>query len=146
MTSASTDPKIKRSNGFWKIRQIRLITTEIAVIINSTCLADSFARFTFFCPIYCAQTIAPPAASAENAWITSTLIESTNDTAEIAADPTLLTIIVSAVPMMEFRSCSRTTRYQKICNHFICEHMLFVPFSFNSLFPLLLSYFILDFK
>ena len=86
MTSASTDPKIRRSIGFWKTRQIRLITTEIAVIINSTCLADSFARFTFFCPIYCAQTIAPPAASAENAWITSTLIESTSDTAEIAAN------------------------------------------------------------
>ena len=50
-----------------------------------------------------AQTIAPPAASVENAWITNTLIESTSDTAEIAADPTLLTIIVSAVPMMEFK-------------------------------------------
>ena len=51
----------------------------------------------------------PPAASAANTWITSTLIESTSDTAEIAADPTLLTIIVSAVPIIEFNNCSRTT-------------------------------------
>ena len=75
-------------------------------MINSTCRADSFARSLFLCPMYWAQTIAPPAANAENAWITNILIESTSDTAEIAADPTLLTIIVSAVPMMEFNNCS----------------------------------------
>lgn len=103
MTSASTDPNISPRSGFWNIRQIRLTASEIAVIINSTCLADSFAFSLFLCPIYYAQTIAPPAASAENAWITNTLIESTSDTAEIAADPTLLTIIVSAVPVMEFK-------------------------------------------
>ena len=53
--------------------------------------------------------IAPPAARAENACITRTLIESTNDTADIAAEPTLLTIIVSAVPITEFNSCSNIT-------------------------------------
>ena len=56
-------------------------------MINSTCRADSFARSLFPCPMYWAQTIAPPAANAENAWITNILIESTSDTAEIAADP-----------------------------------------------------------
>jgi len=81
----------------------------MAVMMNNTCLADSFAIFLFCCPIYCEQTIAPPAASAENACITRILIESTSDTAEIAADPILLTIIVSAVPIIEFNNCSRTT-------------------------------------
>ena len=39
----------------------------VAVMINNTCLADSFAFSLFLCPMYCAQMIAPPAASAENA-------------------------------------------------------------------------------
>ena len=67
MTAGSTDPKINLRSGFWKTRQIRLTATEIAVMINNTCLADSFAFSLFFCPMYCAQMIAPPAASAENA-------------------------------------------------------------------------------
>ena len=58
--------------------------------------------------------IAPPAASAENAWITSTLMESTNDTADIAADPTLLTIMVSTVPIKEFNTCSKMTGISRL--------------------------------
>ena len=46
--------------------------------------------------------------------MTSTLIESTNDTAEIAAEPTLLTIMVSAVPMIEFNNCSSTTGIRRL--------------------------------
>ena len=36
ITSASTEPKITLNNGFWKIRQIKLTTIEIAVMINKT--------------------------------------------------------------------------------------------------------------
>ena len=50
--------------------------------------------------------MAPPAASAESAWITRTFMESTSETAEMAADPTLLTIMVSTVPIRQERSCS----------------------------------------
>ena len=59
------------------------------------------------------------------------LMESTNDTAEIAAEPTLLTIMVSAVPMIEFNNCSSTTgisrfrimRFVNIC----CCCSIFLP-------------------
>lgn len=37
---------------------------------------------------------------------TKILMESTSETAEIAADPTLLTIIVSTVPIREESNCS----------------------------------------
>ena len=80
--------------------------TDKTVMTKSTCLADSLAAFLLLLPRYWEQRIAPPAASAESAWITKTLMESTRDTAEIAADPTLLTIIVSAVPIREESSCS----------------------------------------
>jgi hypothetical protein len=64
--------------------------------------------------------------------MTSTLIESTSDTAEIAAEPTLLTIMVSAVPMMELSSCSND-RNQKTADHAIRKHMLLLfHFSLNS--------------
>ena len=59
-------------------------------------------------------------------------MESTSETAEIAADPTLLTIIVSAVPIMEFSNCSNTTgtnkaqiiRFENMCCCFILS---FIP-------------------
>ena len=41
-------------------------------------------------------------------------MESTRDTAERAADPTLLTIMVSAVPIIEFRICSSTTGTRRL--------------------------------
>ena len=48
----------------------------------------------------------PPVAMAANAWTTRLLIESTSDTPESAAAPTLLTIMESAIPIREFRNCS----------------------------------------
>ena len=54
------------------------------------------------------------AASAENAWITNTLMESTRDTADIAAEPTLLTIMVSTVPIREFSTCSKITGINRV--------------------------------
>ncbi len=41
--------------------------------------------------------------------MTKILMESTSDTAEMAAEPTLLTIIVSIVPIREESSCSIMT-------------------------------------
>ncbi len=48
----------------------------------------------------------PPAARAEKIWMMRLLTESTRETAETAALPTLVTITVSNMPMREFRSCS----------------------------------------
>ena len=73
---------------------------------KNTCLAAWRAPFVLWLPRYCEQRIAPPAASAESACMTRILIESTSETAEIAAEPTLLTIIVSTVPIREANSCS----------------------------------------
>ena len=50
--------------------------------------------------------IVPPVAMAAKTLISSTLIASTSDTAEIAAEPALDTIIVSTVPISELSSCS----------------------------------------
>ena len=91
--------------------------------------------------MYCEQRIAPPAASAENAWITNTLMESTRDTADIAAEPTLLTIMVSTVPIREFSTCSKITGINRVrsilfvkicCCSFIFFHLnLFSFFDYT---------------
>lgn len=104
-------------------------------MMNNTCLADSFAIFLFCCPIYCEQTIAPPAASAENACITRILIESTSDTAEIAADPILLTIIVSAVPIIDSITV-QNDRYQNTGDQFYLKTYAVVSLFLSSLFLL----------
>ena len=41
-------------------------------------------------------------------------MESTKETAEIAADPTLLTIMLSAVPIREFKICSTISGTRRI--------------------------------
>ena len=77
----------------------------------------------------------PPAASAENAWINNTLMESTRETAEIAADPTLLTIMVSAVPIKEFNSCSRMTGTRMLFSILFekrCFCSIYIPFPSNE--------------
>ena len=56
--------------------------------------------------MYWEHRIAPPAASADKACITRILMESTSDTAETADAPTLLTIIVSTVPISEAKRFS----------------------------------------
>ena len=82
--------------------------------------------------MYCEQRIALPAASAENAWITNTLMESTRDTADIAAEPTLLTIMVSTVPIREFSTCSKNNRYQQGSEHFVCKKYVAVLSFFST--------------
>jgi hypothetical protein len=82
------------------------ITVDIANMDKTSCLPAAFARSILCLPIYWEHTIAPPVARAENILRISVLIESTSDTAEIAAEPTLLTIIVSAVPIRELSICS----------------------------------------
>ena len=91
-----------------------MTSTEMEATARRSCLALSVAFFRFFCPIYWEQTMVPPAERAANAWITSTLMESTSETAEIAAEPTLLTIMLSAVPIREVRNCSATSGIRSI--------------------------------
>ena len=57
--------------------------------------------FTFAKPLKMA-----PVAIAEKTFTTRTFIESTRETAEIAAAPAVVTMTVSAVPMRELSSCS----------------------------------------
>ena len=59
-----------------------------------------------FRPRYWLQRIAPPVAIAEKIKTIITFIESTRETAEIAAEPHFVIITVSAVPINEFKSCS----------------------------------------
>ena len=66
------------------------------------------------------------------------LIESTSDTDEIAAEPTLLTIIVSTVPISEFNSCSKINGSKirlksALLNICFCSMILFPPFAFYIL-------------
>ena len=91
-----------------KIRHGIITPTEIANTARNTCFAARFAPFRSSLPIYWEQMIAAPVVSAAKICITRLLMESTSEMAEIAALPTLLTIMVSAIPIKEFKSCSRT--------------------------------------
>ena len=111
--------------------QSTVITAEIRNTTSSTCFAALSASFGFSFPIYWEQMIQPPAASAEKAWITSTLIESTRETADMAAAPTLLTMMVSAVPIREFKSCSTirgtsSAHRARLLNNLLCDRELTV--------------------
>lgn len=86
--------------------------------------------------------IAAPVASAANTWITSVLIESTSETADIATLPTLLTIMVSAIPIREFNICSTMIGISSIHNSFV-ENMRLSQSIFvasYSLFFIFLSF------
>ena len=106
MTSASTLPNMSDKSGARNITHIAEIAVDIVNIDSMSCLPAAFALSVRCFPIYCEQTMAPPVASAEKMLSINVLIESTSDTAEIAAEPTLLTIIVSAVPISELSTCS----------------------------------------
>ena len=97
--------------------------------------------------MYCEQTIEPPAASAEKAWISRILMESTRDTADIATGPTLLIISVSAIPIRQFKSCSiisgisnaRIWALLNICFVYLLFIFLFFIINRSSLLPYFLA-------
>lgn len=106
MTVSSTVPNISRKSLSPPKMQNTVIKKEITNTVSTTCPAALLLSFLFPLPIYCEQIIVAPDAIAENICITRLLIESTSDTADIAALPTVETIIVSAIPIKEFKNCS----------------------------------------
>lgn len=106
MTESSTVPNTSPKSRSPPKRQSAAIESEITNTVNTTCSAALLLSFLFPLPIYCEQTIVAPDAIAENICMTRLLIESTSDTADIAALPTVETIIVSTIPIKEFKNCS----------------------------------------
>ena len=78
---------------------------SIPVMINSWS-ADWQALSCRFCPRYWEDTTAPPVATAANILMNRVLTISTRDTPEVAASPTLDTIMVSTIPTDTARICS----------------------------------------
>ena len=91
----------------------------MTITVRKICLAALLAPSLSPLPRYWAQIIAAPVASAANTWMTNILMESTNDTADIATLPTLLTIIVSAIPIREFNICSTIIGINSIHRFFV---------------------------
>lgn len=108
MTDCSTVPNISRKSRSPPKMQNSVMKSEITNTVSTTCPAARLLSFLFPLPIYREQTIAAPAAIAEKICMTRLLIESTSATADIASLPTVETIIVSAIPIREFRNCSTT--------------------------------------
>ena len=106
MTSVSTLPKISRRIGARSSVNTSVTSVEIATTVSTSWRPVSTASSRSLRPRYWAQMIVPPVAMAAKTLIISTLMASTSDTAEIAAEPALDTIIVSAVPISELSSCS----------------------------------------
>ena len=142
ITAGSTAPKIRRNNGRQKISPPAVIVKEITITVRKICLAALFAPLSSPFPRQWEHMIAAPVASAANTWITSVLIESTSETADIATLPTLLTIMVSAIPIREFNICSTMIGISSIHNSFV-ENMRLSQSIFvasYSLFFIFLSF------
>ena len=96
---------------------------------SSSCRAVSLAWRRSSRPIYCEQMMEPPVAMAENRLIITMLSESTSDTAAMACEPTLLTIMVSAMPISEARICSSIRGIRSAHSCFLINTGAFVPFQ-----------------
>ena len=143
ITASSTCPKIRCNSGPRNTMQSMDNTVEIVRTLKVTCLAASLLDSRSPLPRYWEQIIAAPAPNAVNTCMTSTLMESTRDTAEIAALPTLLTIMVSAIPIKEFKSCStiigRSSVISCLLENSICSRSNFVA-SYNLIFCILFHF------
>lgn len=143
ITASSTCPKIRCNSGPRNTMQSMDNTVEIVRTLKVTCLAASLLDSRSPLPRYWEQIIAAPAPNAVNTCMTSTLMESTRDTAEIAALPTLLTIMVSAIPIKEFKSCStiigRSSVISCLLENIICSRSNFVA-SYNLIFCILFHF------
>ena len=106
ITSASTEPKMNLSIGTRRTRHIADMKNDSTVMTRNTCLAARLAPLGFFASYVLGTQDCTSGASADKACITRILMESTSDTAETADAPTLLTIIVSTVPISEAKRFS----------------------------------------
>lgn len=83
--------------------QGRVIRIEIRVMEKINCFKAWLAFSFWLDPKYWAQMMAPPVAMAANILMIKIFNESTRETAEIAAEPMLVTIMVSTVPLMRLK-------------------------------------------
>ena len=95
ITLFSTDPKIRVSSGLLNTMQGIVINMEMRVTEKINCFKAWLALSFWFDPRYWAQMIAPPVAMATNTLMIKMFNESTRETAEMAAEPMLVTIMVS---------------------------------------------------
>ena len=109
ITPLSTLPKAKCNIEVLNNNITPIMIKDKIAVINNNCLAEKRAFSSEPCPINCAATTAPPVPKAAKTLINKTLIESTSETAETAASPTLETMIVSQKPTRITNNCSITS-------------------------------------
>ena len=106
ITDFSTEPKIRPRSPSRNTRKMHITAVARKNAHISTCLADSSARSLSLQPRYWLHRIVPPVAIEANRYITSLFMESTRETPDTAASPTLETMMVSTVPIRESITCS----------------------------------------
>ena len=97
-----------RSRKFRRKNSAAVTTREIRKISSTSWSVTRRAFFSFCAPKYWPATTAPPVAKAVNKLISSTLMESTRETADTAASPTPATMTESAMPTNMAKNCSAT--------------------------------------
>ena len=116
ITLFSTDPKINVSNGFLKRMQGIVINIEIRVTEKINCFKAWLAFSFWLYPKYWAQMMAPPVAMAANILMIKIFNESTRETAKMAAEPMLVTIMVSTEPIHAVKTCSNINGINNLFN------------------------------
>ena len=106
MTAASALPKRACRMSLLPGMQTATSPKETSVVTVKSCLAAAFALGWSSRPRYWDATIEPPVESAAKTLSSSRLIESTSETPETAASPTLDTMKVSAMPTVAASTCS----------------------------------------
>ena len=99
ITLFSTDPKIRLNRGLLNRMQDKVIRIEIRVTEKINCFKAWLAFSFWLYPKYWVQMMAPPVAMAANILMIKIFNESTRETAKIAAEPILVTIMVSTDPI-----------------------------------------------
>lgn len=135
MTEYSTVPNTSPKSFSPPKMQNAAIEREMTNTVSTTCPAALLLSFMFPLPIYCEQMIVAPDAIAANIWMTRLFMESTSDTADIASLPTVETIIVSTIPIREFKNCSiiigkRSPNSVLLSNRIFFQSICFLSNSF----------------
>ena len=95
----------------------RVISIEIRVTEKINCFKAWLALSFWLDPKYWAQMMAPPVAMAANILMIKIFNESTRETAEMAAKPMLVTIMVSTDPINAVKTCSNINGINNLHNY-----------------------------
>ena len=93
-----------------------VIRIEIRVTEKINCFKAWLAFSFWLYPKYWAQMMATPVAMAANILMIKIFNESTRETAEIAAEPMLVTIMVSTDPINAVKTCSNINGTMSLFN------------------------------